>query len=71
MKAINIVKLSVLSICKTLSLSAFLITKCFCLRKLCRALNSFPQKLIFILFPLKQSKEEDVMSKIFNLTGLV
>ena len=23
------------------------------------------------MFPLKQSKEEDVMSKIFNLTGLV
>ena len=54
-----------------LPLSAFWITKCFCLRKLCKAFNSSLGKLLLILLLLKLSKEENAVSKIFDLTALV
>ena len=47
------------------------IPKCFCLRKLCKAYNSSLDKLLIILLLLKLSKEENVVSEIFDLTALV
>ena len=53
-----------------LPLSAFWITECFYLRKLCKAFNSSLEKLLLFLL-LKLSKEENAVSKIFYLTALV
>ena len=54
-----------------LPLSAFLITKYFCLRKLRETFNSSLEKLFSIFLLLKLSKKENAVSKIFDLTALV
>ena len=53
-----------------LPLSAFWITKCYCLRKLCKD-SILLSILLLILLLLKLSKEDNTVSKIFYLTALV
>ena len=50
---------------------AIWITKCFCLCKLRKTWNSSLDKLLLFLLLLELSKEQNPVSKIFDLTALV